>query len=87
MPKITRQQVNELTDKKVQQIKDLADKLKITIKAEQAIVQGNLIRPVVYFLDREEYDVEEPPVVQRGPFTDPRNKFKGIKPNDKNTPI
>ena len=53
---------------KVQKIKDLAKELQVVITAEQAIVSGNRIKNVVFFMDQEEYKIDPvAPTVEKKP--------------------
>ena len=49
---MTKKEVQEKTQFKVKQIKELCDKLQIRLVANNAIVQGNIIKPIVYFDDQ-----------------------------------
>jgi len=69
MAKITKEEAEAKSAEKAKKIKDLAREMQVLITAEQVIVKGNLIRSVVYFLDQEEYDIEAPKIVERGPLT------------------
>ena len=57
---MTQEEINAKTQEKVAQIKSLCSMLKIQISAEQAIVEGGIIRNMVYFLDTEKYDMGIP---------------------------
>lgn len=52
---MTKQEIQTSTNDKISKIIELAKQLKIQISAKQAMVKGNFIESVVYFLDKEEY--------------------------------
>lgn len=58
---MTKKEIQEKTQAKVMQLKDLATKLQIRIIAHNAITQGNIIRPMVYFDDMEQYELDPAP--------------------------
>lgn len=67
-------EIRKRTNEKVGEIKALCDKLQITLSAEQMIVENNIIRNVVYYIDAENYPKDEPIIV--APSED-----AGLKPN------
>ena len=54
--------------------------LKIQISAEQAIVEGGIIRNMVYFMDTEKYDMGIPSTAEMMPEVPPTT------PNETTTP-
>jgi hypothetical protein len=68
---MTQEEVNAKTQEKVSQIKSLCNMLKIQISAEQAIVEGGIIRNMVYFLDTEKYDMGIPSTADMMPDETP----------------
>lgn len=53
-----KEQIKESTNKKINQIIDLARLLKIEISAKQMITDKGTIENIVYFIDTEEYPEE-----------------------------
>jgi len=63
---MTEIEAQDLSAAKVQQINDLAKKLQVRIIAQQ-IIKGNVIENSVCFIDQEQYDIDKPKPVLRGP--------------------
>jgi hypothetical protein len=48
--------MNPKTTEKVNKIKALCEELKITLSPEEVLLENNVIRKVVYFIDNETYE-------------------------------
>ena len=57
---MTKEKMQEETNKKVAEIKVLCDKLEITLMAKQMVTQNGFIETVVYYIDAEKYPVDAP---------------------------
>jgi len=68
---MTDQEARDSSEKKIMQIKDLAKSLQVRITAKQAITQGNIIEPIIYFIDEEQYPIDKPTPVAPGPLKTP----------------
>jgi len=77
---MTQEEINAKTQEKVAQIKSLCNMLKIQITAEMAIVEGGIIRNMVYFMDTEKYDMGIPSTAEMMPEVPPTT------PNETTTP-
>ena len=58
---MTKEQVQESSQKKVNAITTLAKQLEVVISAEQMITDQGFIKHVVYYTDTEKYDIDEQP--------------------------
>jgi hypothetical protein len=91
---ITQQEAREASEKKIEEIKALAQKLQMQIVAKQVITQRNMIELAVVYIDNEKYDVEPTPKMTRMPLQkgEDGRDFSVVKPlekeisDDKNTP-
>lgn len=58
---MTKEERSAHTSAKVNQIKELCILLKITMQAEQAVLDNGLIKSVIYYTDNEQYPTESTP--------------------------
>jgi translation elongation factor P/translation initiation factor 5A len=75
---MTKEQVEQSTQSKVQAIQTLCNQLDILITAEQAISEQGLIKNTVYFTDTEKYEMDKMPT--------PEIKTLKKKKNENTTP-
>ncbi len=57
---MTQQEAIESGKVKMKKIQDLAKELQVQIIAHQTILEGGIIRPVVYYDDMEAYTIDTP---------------------------
>ena len=62
---MTRDEIKKKGEEKVQAIETLCKQLQVVVTAEQMINQQGFIKTVVYYLDTEEYKLDEEPITPK----------------------
>lgn len=62
---MTKEEIQKKGQEKIQAVETLCKQLQITITAEQMINNNGFIKNVVYYLDTEEYKLEDEPVTPK----------------------
>jgi hypothetical protein len=57
---MTKDEVNAKTKEKVDKVNALLKELQLTVSAEEVVSESGIIRKVVYYMDNEPYQIDEP---------------------------
>ncbi len=75
---MTKEEVQQKTNEKVEAIQTLCNQLQVSLTAEQIIAEGGIIKNAIYYTDMQKYEMDEMPLPEI-------KKFKRNK-NDNTTP-